>query len=281
MIGSLFTAISGLNSSNEAMTTVGDNIANVNTNGFKGRSVSFSNVLNDSLGGGSSGNTTAGAGVKLTNLNEKWTQGSLEPTGNTTDLAISGKGFFGISDGTQTFYSRSGNFHFDNTGQLVTADGMVVQGYDLAASDPPTPGANIGDILIPLGDPAAPVAGTYRDLTISTGGRISGVDMVSGATVDLFQVTLYDFASLTGLTKKGGNLYAENLDPNYGSGAAVDGFSENNGFGKVTPGNLEMSNVDLATEFSKMIVTQKAYQANAKVITTSDEILTSLIQMKR
>jgi flagellar hook protein FlgE len=281
MIGSLFTAISGLNANNKAMSTVGDNIANVSTSGFKGSNANFANVLNESLAGGGSGNTTAGAGVNLVNLTEKWDQGSLEPTGNPTDVAISGKGFFGVGDGVETFYTRAGNFQFDNQGRLVTSSGLFVQGYDLAAADPPVAGANIGDITIALGDPSAPVAGEYRNVSIGGDGRITGIDMVSGNAVDLWQITLFDFASYPGLTKKGNNLYAVNLDPNAGSGPPIDGFSDNNGFGKVIPGNLEMSNVDLATEFSKMIVTQKAFQANAKVITTSDEILTSLINMKR
>jgi len=100
MIGSLYTAISGLGANRDAMTVVGDNIANVTTPGFKSSSVLFANIMNESLGGGSA--TNPGAGVSVAGIAEQWNQGTLEPTGNPTDLAISGRGFFQVREGGAT-----------------------------------------------------------------------------------------------------------------------------------------------------------------------------------
>lgn len=277
MIGSLFTAISGLAVQKDAMTVIGDNIANVTTTAFKGSSVQFANLLNETTGGSG---INPGAGVALVGITEQMSQGSLEPTGNPTDLAISGKGFFQVRDGgvagSDLFYTRAGNFVFDGNGYLVNPGDLIAQGYDISAGAPADPPA------------AAPVniqvnvtaAATHRDYAMENDGIVTGIDKATGAKENLWQVSLYKFPNILGLTKKGGNLYAQSND----SGAplsATGGVSGISGMGKVIAQNLEMSNVDIAAEFSKMIVTQKAFQANAKVITTSDEILTSLIGMKR
>ncbi len=277
MIGSLFTAISGLAVQKDAMTVIGDNIANVTTTAFKGSSVQFANLLNETTGGSG---INPGAGVAIAGITEQLSQGSLEPTGDPTDLAISGKGFFQVRDGgvagIELFYTRAGNFVFDGNGFLVNPGDQITQGYDIAAGAPANPPA------------AAPVniqvdvtaTANHRDYAMENDGIITGINKVSGAKENLWQVSLYSFPNTLGLTKKGGNLYAQSSD----SGAplsATGGVSGIAGMGKVIAQNLEMSNVDIASEFSKMIVTQKAFQANAKVITTSDEILTSLISMKR
>lgn len=278
MIGSLFTAISGLNANRDAMTVVGDNIANVNTTGFKSSSMIFANVLNQSLAGGTE--AVLGSGVQVQGTREQWDQGSLEPTGSTTDLAISGRGMFRLRDsgptGTDIYYTRAGNFTFDANGYLVSPDDHVVQGYDISAGAVAQPPAalpvNVQVDLLPTS--------THRSYSMGEDGVISGVNRTTGVREDLWQVSLYDFPNTAGLTKYGGNIYAESSN----SGTplvATGGVSGHPGLGKVIPGNLEMSNVDLAREFSNMIVTQKAFQANAKVITTSDEILTALIGIKR
>jgi len=278
MIGSLFTAISGLNVNKEAMTVVGDNIANVSTTGFKSSAMIFSNILNQSLTGGTE--AVLGSGVQVQGLREQWDQGSLEPTGSTSDLAISGRGLFRLRDsgptGTDIYYTRAGNFTFDADGYLVNPDDHVVQGYDISAGAVASPPAALPtNILVDLATTA-----THRSYSMGEDGIISGVNKTTGVREDLWQVSLFDFPNVAGLTKYGGNLYAQSSD----SGTplvATGGVSGHPGMGKVVAGNLEMSNVDLAREFSKMIVTQKAFQANAKVITTSDEILTSLIGIKR
>ena len=277
MIGSLFTAISGLAVQKDAMTVIGDNIANVTTTAFKGSSVQFANLLNETTGGSG---INPGAGVALVGITEQLSQGSLEPTGNPTDLAISGKGFFQVRDGGVTgielFYTRAGNFVFDGNGYLVNPGDQITQGYNITGGAPANPPA-AAPINIQVDVTAT---ATHRDYAMEDDGIITGINKATGVKENLWQVSLYSFPNTLGLTKKGGNLYAQSTD----SGApisATGGVSGVAGMGKVIAQNLEMSNVDIASEFSKMIVTQKAFQANAKVITTSDEILTSLIGMKR
>lgn len=277
MIGSLFTAISGLGIQKDTMTVIGDNIANVTTTAFKGSTVQFANLLNETTGGSG---FNPGAGVAPAGITEQLAQGSLEPTGNPTDLAISGQGFFQVREGGPTgielFYTRAGNFVFDGNGYFVNPGDQIVQGYDITGGFPASPPA-----AAPVNIQVDVTAGaTHQDYAMENDGIITGINKASGAKENLWQVSLYNFPNLLGLTKKGGNLYAQSND----SGAplsATGGVSGVSGLGKVIAQNLEMSNVDIASEFSKMIVTQKAFQANAKVITTSDEILTSLIGMKR
>ena len=128
MLGSLYSGISGLNASSAAMSVIGDNIANVSTTGFKSASMSFSSMFSRSLGEASS--NTSGSGVQVAGITENWTSGSFENTGNGTDLAISGKGLFVVTnDNGEQFYTRAGNFNFNADGDLVNPDGLLVQGY--------------------------------------------------------------------------------------------------------------------------------------------------------
>ncbi len=411
MIGSLFAGISGLNANATAMTVIGDNIANVNTTGFKGNRSSFANVLSQSLGG--STGSDIGRGVEFWGTSAMWTQGSLENTGSATDLAINGKGFFIVNDSSgASFYTRAGQFYLDENGDMVNPDGHTVQGYDIDANgnlgsltnisipgdrvSPPSPtstftfdinlnaGAATGDTYstsqsvydslgnaIPLTltftklDTSVPatarswsVAGSVPspnggvaftggttftfdasgnltlpandltvDVTMANGasnmsltwdlvdasatalGDITGYaspsnttfqtqdgyasGVLRGIAVDengvvtasysngqltpVFQVALADFPAYNGLSKMGKNLYAESL----ASGQPLPGVAGEGRLGSITPMAVEMSNVDLAQEFVKMITTQRAFQANSRVITTSDEILSELINLKR
>jgi flagellar hook protein FlgE len=145
MIGSLFAGISGLNANATAMTVIGDNIANVNTTGFKSNRSSFANVLSQSLGG-STGNDI-GRGVEFWGTSALWTQGSLENTGSATDLAINGKGFFIVNDASGgSFYTRAGQFNLNANGEMVNPDSYVVQGYQILANGST---GNLMDIAIP------------------------------------------------------------------------------------------------------------------------------------
>jgi flagellar hook protein FlgE len=145
MISSLFAGISGLNANSYAMTVIGDNIANVNTVAFKSNSTSFANILSTSLDGSIGGGV--GRGTELWGINPSWSQGSLETTNNPTDLAISGKGFFMVNDDSgTTYYTRAGQFNFDNLGYLINPDGLRLQGYQIDSN------GNLGsltDIYIP------------------------------------------------------------------------------------------------------------------------------------
>ena len=190
MIGSLFAGISGLNANSLAMSIIGDNIANINTPSFKGNRASFANILSQSLGG-SSGNEI-GRGVQLWGISSSWSQGSIENTSNPTDLAINGKGFFMVRDGTDgsTYYTRAGAFNFDNIGNMINPDGLIAQGYEVATVNPDgtfTLGA-LTDINIPQESTDPPHATTEI--------RID-VNLDAGAEVgDTFSTTITTYDSL-------------------------------------------------------------------------------------
>ena len=151
MIGSLYSGISGLKANTSAMAVIGDNIANVDTTGFKASRVSFANIFSASL---SQTNLQIGRGVTLNGVNPQWQAGSLENTNSATDLSINGSGLFMVDDPTNgiSYYTRAGQFEWDKDGNLVTPDGFIVQGYALD----PTTGAvgSIGDVVLPNGTSA-------------------------------------------------------------------------------------------------------------------------------
>ena len=178
MIGSLFAGISGLNANATAMTVIGDNIANVNTTGYKSNSSSFANVLSQASGG-SSGNV--GRGVEFQGTTGSWTDGTLEGTGNGTDLAINGKGFFIVSDSSGfSYYTRAGGFEFDQGGTLVNADGLMVQGYAIDQASGALGG--LGDIST-SGGSSAPSATTETTLTMNLDAAATPVT-ASALTMD-------------------------------------------------------------------------------------------------
>jgi flagellar hook protein FlgE len=172
MIASLYAGISGLSANSTAMTVIGDNIANVGTTAFKGNRSHFANILSTSLGGNSAtGNV--GRGVEFWGTNAQWTQGSLENSSSPTDLAVNGKGFFMVQDGSgSNFYTRAGSFTFDKEGYLVNPDGMKLQGYQIDAS------GNVGaiaSVYIPGERISAPSATTEFnfDLNLSAEAAVS------------------------------------------------------------------------------------------------------------
>ncbi len=422
MIGSLYSGISGLKANTSAMSVIGDNIANVDTTGFKVSKVSFSNVFNASLGQSS---MQVGRGVTMSGVSANWNSGTVETTNNVTDLAINGQGMFIVNDptGAGQFYSRAGQFEFDNQGFLINQDNFRVQGYPI---DPTGSLGPINDIALPagmsvpsstteltmglnldaagstyettvtvydsLGNPVDLTFNFTRDATPDLGGAVEwdysvtssntaltitpasstlGFDsagsldpascsaatasatglgsghaiaisglapaadmtganavvwrfldpvnatdgsltsyasnsvknsqtqngyptgMLQGISVDedgiftglysngtmlpFAQIALADFASYSGLQKQGSNMFTSTL----ASGQPVILAPNQGGAGSIAPSSLEMSNVDLATEFVELITTQRAFQANSKVITTSDEVLSELINIKR
>ena len=138
MIGSLFAGISGLNSNSTALNVIADNIANVNTTAYKSNRPAFANVLSQSLNG-AVGSNGVGRGVVFRSVNPQWTQGTLENTGSPTDLAISGKGFFMVTDGNSvTSYTRAGEFFFEENGRLVNTDGFNLMGFQIDANGNPS-----------------------------------------------------------------------------------------------------------------------------------------------
>jgi flagellar hook protein FlgE len=409
MIGSLFAGISGLNANSTAMTVIGDNIANVNTTAFKANRSAFANVLSQSLGGSLS--SGIGRGVEFWGTSPLWTQGSMENTGNPTDLAINGKGFFIVQDDSGVnYFTRAGQFHLDEAGDMVNPDGYLVQGYQIdsngnlgnlttisipgerisppsattefsfdinldsetatngtystsqsvfdslgnaipltltftkqaaaqtwsVAASVPSPNGPVtingaataavtfdsdGNLTAPAADRTLSIvlangadtplavswdlydasganldditgfsspstttfqyqdgysSGVLRGISVDEDGVVTAA-YSNGQLTPTYQIALADFPSYDGLAKLGQNLYSESLE----SGQPMPGVAGNGRLGSITPSAVEMSNIDLAQEFVKMITTQRAFQANSRVITTSDEILSELINIKR
>ncbi len=415
MMRSLFSGVSGLRNHQIRMDVIGNNIANVNTVGYKSSRVTFEEAFAQLVQGasrppGDSGNVSGGVnpvqvglGMNIGSIDLLFTQGNLESTGVTTDLAIQGDSFFVVSDGNQNYYTRSGNFQMDANGRLVAStNGFIVQGkladngvltdeitdirlpfgqksaaqatsavslagnldgsasvgdtrettitvYDamgaqyemtiefakaspttwdytvtvtdgtvvsgdtgtltfdnegrLTAPVPatnfvftPDSGAANVDIEIDFGEEdtitglsqfAAPSTAVVKEqdgytmgdlerFSIDNTGTITGA-FTNGVTLTLAQIVMGDFNNPAGLIRAGDNMYQVSAN----SGAAVLGFVGEGSQSTITSGALEMSNVDLAQEFTNMITAQRGYQSNARVITTSDEMLQEVVSLKR
>jgi flagellar hook protein FlgE len=269
MLKSMYSAVTGLNASNQRMAVIGDNIANVNTTAYKSSEISFENLINLSVAGVTG--QEIGGGVLAGTLSYDWNQGTIQRSSNPYDMAIAGNGFFIVNDADgKTYYTRDGQFTFDESGNLKTNAGMAVQGCKYA--DPPANPPVLEPIII---DPAA-----YEDVTVDNNGVYWGVTKVEppavGEKTPLFQAVLATTTDSSVMAKMSKNLYSETTnDP------VILGTPGMNGLGAVEASSLEMSNVDIAQEFVNMISAQRAFSANAKVITTSDEILQELVNIKR
>jgi flagellar hook protein FlgE len=288
MLRSLTSAISGLQNFQQRMDVIGNNVANVNTTAFKGGRVdladSFSQTLRSSSAGtgGSSGTSAMqiGSGVTIQAITNVYTQGALARTGVGTDLAVTGGGFFVVRDtiSGNEYVTRSGDFRVDETGYLVTNNGLRVQGYNDSTL------TGMGDILIDTaGMPATsnPLA-TLVSFAIDIEGKVN-VNLSDGSQFVRGQILLQNFSDPQGLMKEGNNLYSGigAAGPLGGATSPTPAPPGTNGLGKIQSGALELSNVDLASEFTNLITTQRAYQANARIITTSDEMLQELVNLKR
>ena len=261
---SMFSAVSGLRAHQTRMDVIGNNIANVNTVGFKSSRVTFQDIFNQTLKTGSAptpggtGGTNpqqVGLGAAIGAIDVLHTPGGIESTDNPLDLAINGDGFFVVSDGPSTYYTRAGNFHLDAEANLVTADGMFVLDTGLA----------------PIS-----ASGDYVSIVIDKNGNVNGVNQ-DGSVTTIATIGLAKFINPGGLEKAGQNMYRETL----ASGAPVAVEPGVDGAAYLTPSALEMSNVDLSRELTDMIITERGFQANSRVITTSDEMLQELVNLKR
>lgn len=396
MLRSLFSGISGLRSHQTMLDVTGNNIANVNTTGFKASQIQFQDTLSQMLnsasgaqdGVGGQNPAQVGLGVQVAGITTNFTQGASQLTGRSTDMMISGDGFFVVRQGTQSFYTRAGSFDFDSTGQMVLpGDGAIVQGW-AAVNGVVDTSQDIGDLKVAVGTvmPAkattsAPFAGnlqsdaatgtiktvtvkaydalgTEREIALeftktatgwtmsasdgtasypatgtedvtfdATGGLTmanptfalggvtvdltgltgqAGVDTIAagkqdgyaagilesfalgsdgtitgsfsnGLKQDLGRIAMASFTNPSGLAKAGGSLFTTTVN----SGDAQVGAAGTGGRGTLSAGSLEMSNVDLSTEFTQLIIAQRGFQANSRVITTSDEVLQELVNLKR
>lgn len=250
----LWVAKTGLDGQQTRMSVVSNNLANVNTTGFKRDRAVFEDLLYQTVrqpGASSSQDTelpsglTLGTGVRVVATEKVHSQGNLTQTANEFDLAIQGRGFFEIllPDGTSA-YTRDGAFQQDSQGQLVNASGYVLQ-----------PG-----ITVPSGT---------LNITVGTDGTISALAAGAATPTQIGSLQLVDFINPAGLQARGQNLYLETLS----SGSPQPGTPGLNGLGTIFQGSLETSNVNVVEELVNMIETQRAYEINSRAIETADEML--------
>lgn len=284
LIGTLSSGVGALKTFTKSLEVIGNNIANVNTTGFKSSSVSFADEFSNTIKAStdSSASQQIGTGVSISGINVKYTQGSLSSTGNTTDLGISGSGYFIVeAAGSDTQYAtRNGEFTWDSDGYLVTSDGLRVQGVD----GDPAGTYTIGDIQISTDAELTALGVTRQSISIdSSGNVIESYDDGTSATVG--QVLLQNFTTPSALMSAGNGLYTslENASPVSGSLALTiaDNAASTNGLGSIESGTLELSNVDLTEQFANMITAQRSFQAASRLVTVSDTILEEITNLKR
>jgi flagellar hook protein FlgE len=274
MLRSLNSGVSGLQQFQEQLDVIGNNIANVNTTGFKDARVDFEDTFSQTLGASGGGDPTqVGTGVGTSAISNQFTQGAVSNTGNVTDLAVSGNGFFQVRNtvDNSSYVTRDGTFHRDDNGYLVTDAGLRVQGF----SD--TGLTTRGDIQIDNAGAPGGDTSPLQSFTIDNQGVVR-VRLQDATEYVRGQVLLQNFSNPQALSKEGQNLFSVGT-----SAGALPQISSpgSNGIGSIQSGALEMSNVDLANEFANLITTQRAFQASARIITTSDEILQELVNLKR
>ncbi len=294
MLRSMYSGVSGLKSNQTKMDVIGNNIANVNTTAFKSGRVRFEDTFSQTQanaqapsaqGQGGINPQQIGLGVNVAAIDTIFEGAPIQPTGRDLDFAIEGEGFFVVSPNgvnTDVQYTRDGAFYKDYDGNLVNADGYRIMGIQPAAGYT----TNVADLdvthntLTALSIPKQiTVGGKNLDLesySIDGSGVISAV-YDDGNVYYLGKIAMAKFDNPGGLEKLGNNTY--NASRN--SGPVQLGNPGADGFGVIRQGGLEMSNVDLANEFTEMIITSRAYQANSRIITASDELLEELVNLKR
>jgi flagellar hook protein FlgE len=288
MLRSLNSGVSGVQQFQERLDVIGNNIANSNTIAFKTGRADFADTFSQTLEAAAPGlNGQAatpamqiGTGVATASIRNEFTQGVLSATGIKEDLSIAGDGFFMVKDSANNleYATRAGDFRLAETGHLVTNQGMRVQGFSDGSL------STRGDIQIDgTGRPAtaSPTAGVVG-YNISEDGKIT-VNLSDGTQFVRGQLLLQRFTDPQALVKEGDNLYSgiSNAGPLGGGASPSAQPPGTNGLGQVEQGRLELSNVDLTTEFSNLITTQRGFQASARIITTSDEVLQEVINLKR
>jgi flagellar basal-body rod protein FlgG len=257
---SLYSAATGMEAQQLNLNTIANNLANVNTPGFKRSKIEFQDLLYQkprASGADSGGGNLVPTGLEVGNgsrvaaTSKVFTQGQLTQSGQNFDLAIQGDGFFEVQkpDGTIGF-TRDGSFKLNAQGQVVTIDGLpVLSGFQ----------------AIPVG---------ASSVNIAQNGQVT---IQSASGTQSFRLTLTRFANPSGLQSMGGNLYSETA----ASGPPETGNPTEAGYGSIMQGYSEASNVNIVEEMVNLITAQRAYEINSKSIQTSDEMLQNVAQMKR
>ena len=342
MLRSLYSGISGMKVNQTKLDVIGNNLANVSTTAFKGSRVNFSTTISQTLGSASAASDSLGGvngkqiglGAQISSIDKIMSQGSMQSTSRSLDVAVDGSGYFMVATGpaltgdakdsitivnngvgtmpanSSVAYTRDGSFVLDNEGNLLTSKGYRVLGFAMKSG---VNGANnvdnidangnvlyvesnnktvaMDDKLVSLKIPDKVTKVTaqgetevaVKSFNISADGLITGV-LETGEITALGQIAMSSFKNEVGLTDIGNNMY----EPSGSSGAAIISSGKNSptnrnssGYGDILQGYLEMSGVDMAEQFTDMIVATKAFQAAGKTITTGDEILSEIINLKR
>ena len=262
MIRSLYTAATGMIAQQTQIDTTSNNISNVNTIGYKKQRAEFADLFYQTMeyAGTSTSSTTqsptgieVGLGVRPTAVTKIFTQGNFKETSNNLDMAITGNGFFQVQlpDGT-TAYTRNGAFKLDSEGNVVNSDGYKM----------------LPEIVVPE---------DATQISIGTDGTVSVLQAGDTEMNQIGQIEIANFINPAGLHSLGDNNYMNTTS----SGDAITGTPGLNGLGQLRQGFVEMSNVQLVEEMTDLITGQRAYEANSKAITTSDEMLQTVNQLKR
>ena len=260
MIRSLWIARTGLDAQQTQLDVIANNLANVSTNGYKRQRAVFEDLLYQNLrqsGAQSSQQTQVprglqlGTGARPVSTAHLFTQGNLQKTDNSLDIAVNGEGFFQVllPDGT-TGYTRDGSFQKDSQGQIVTADGYPVQ-------------------------PAITIPANALSISVGNDGTVTVTQPGVAAATQIGSMQLATFVNPAGLQSIGQNLFLETA----ASGTPTPNAPGSNGAGVVQQGYVETSNVNVAEELVTMIQTQRAYELNSKVVSTSDSMLGRLTQL--
>lgn len=397
MLRSLFAGISGMRAHQTMLDVTGNNIANVNTTGYKAQQTQFTDTLSQVLsetgapgrGAGGTNPAQVGLGVQVAAITTNFSTGARQTTGRSTDMMISGDGFFVVENNGRQSYTRAGSFDFDANGNLVSPDGSFVMGWGAQNGT-----VNANGVLAPLKLPTTTLSGAARTTAIEFGGNlpsdakdgtvlsrdievfddlgaariltltftktaavagqpaqwavlgtdpagvtqtgqvsfdangalvgggalaINGIDVAlanltgfadlntmavanrngqqagvlqtfsisndgtilgafsNGRKEEIGKIAIANFDNASGLEKRGGSMYVASVN----SGDPQIGAAGSDGRGSLVGGSLEMSNVDLSQEFTNLIVAQRGFQANSRIITTSDEVLQELVNLKR
>ncbi|MYL48690.1 flagellar basal body rod protein FlgG [Halobacillus litoralis] len=302
MLRSMYSGISGMKGFQTKLDTIGNNIANVNTYGYKKGRVTFQDMMSQTMSAaqgptaladgenirGGLNPSQVGLGSQVGSIDTIHTQGNRQTTNRPLDLALEGDGMFVLGEGTEDLsisteddaldlqavnlsFTRAGNFYLDSDGAIVNGEGKYLIGQN---------GENggAGAITIPT---------DAQSFSIQTDGTVNYIDS-TGNTAIAGQIRLAQFSNPSGLQKIGGNAFQNTNNAGVysldGEGlASIDDLIApgQNGTGQTVSGALEMSNVDLAESFTEMITAQRGFQANTRIITTSDEILQELVNLKR
>lgn len=262
MLRALYSAATGMGAQQTNIDVIANNLANVNTTGFKKSQATFQDLLYQTIKepGAATSQTTqnptgiqVGTGVRTVSIQKIFSQGDFTATNNPLDVSIEGEGFFRVTlpDGTYG-YTRAGSFRLDKDGQLVTPDGYTL-------------------------DPTITVPSDAQSISISEDGTVSVVQPGSPTPSQLGQLTAISFTNPSGLKAIGKLLYQETD----ASGTPTSGIFSEEGKGRILQGFLESSNVSVVEEMVKMIIAQRGYESNSKIVQSGDDMIREAVNLKR